>query len=332
MSATSINIQPVKGGSEIHNFREKKLSYVRSELSHRNESWTVDSISSRLTDIKERYQNTTGQQMQKKATPIREGVIVIESETSMNQLRDFATRCEDNFGIKAFQIHIHKDEGHVDAKEWKPNIHAHIVFDWTQSDGKSVKLNRQDMVKMQTLLAESLGMKRGRSSDREHLNAIQFKTEQESAKIQKIQKEAESMETTKALKSVVFKASERIKDLVGVSVNDKEKVALMKEKGALATKLEKTIGDNRLLSENLIRERREFKLCKSELDKAIEVNKSLRNYITAVKKELKSFGTVFSEEQKQAIKSSYPNVHKAMDFTEPTKKQQCQNRGRGMGI
>ena len=269
--------------------------------------------------------------MQKKATPIREGVIVIESGTSMNQLRDFATRCEDNFGIKAFQIHIHKDEGHVDAKEWKPNTHAHIVFDWTQSNGKSVKLNRQDMVKMQTLLAESLGMKRGRCSDREHLNAIQFKTEQESAKIQKLQKEAESIETAKALKLVVFKASERIKDFVGASVNDKEKIALTEEKEALTAKIEKAIDDNRLLSENLIRERRESKLCKSELDKAIEANKSLRNYITAVKKELKSFGSVFSEEQKQAIKSSFPNVHKAMDAG-PTKKQQSQNKERGMGI
>jgi hypothetical protein len=113
MSATSINIQPVKGGSEIHNFREKDLSYVRSELSHLNESWTIDSISNRLSDIKERYQNNTGQRMQKKATPIREGVIVIEPGTSMDQLRDFATRCEERFGIKTFQIHMHKDEGHI---------------------------------------------------------------------------------------------------------------------------------------------------------------------------------------------------------------------------
>lgn len=179
MSATSINIQPVKGGSEIHNFREKELSYVRSELSHLNESWAIDSISSRLEDIKQRYQNTTGQQMQKKATPIREGVIVIESGTSMDQLRDFATRCEEQFGIKTFQIHMHKDEGHMNSKEWKPNLHAHIVFDWTQNNGKSIKLNRQDMAKMQTMLAESLGMQRGKSSDREHLNAIQFKAEQE---------------------------------------------------------------------------------------------------------------------------------------------------------
>jgi hypothetical protein len=332
MSATSINIQPVKGGSEIHNFREKDLSYVRSELSHLNESWTIDSISNRLSDIKERYQNNTGQRMQKKATPIREGVIVIEPGTSMDQLRDFATRCEERFGIKTFQIHMHKDEGHMNSKEWKPNLHAHIVFDWTQENGKSVKLNRQDMAEMQTMLSDALGMQRGKSSDREHLNAIQFKAEQEVAKIQKLQKEAKSIEVTKSVKSTVFKASERIRDFVGVSVNDKEKDALRAENKALTAKLEKAISDNRLLNENLILKRRESKLCKSELDKAIEVNKSLRNYITAVKKELKSFGSVFSEEQKQAIKSSFPNVHKAMDFAGPTKKQQSQNKGRGMGI
>ena len=78
----------------------------------------------------------------------------------------------------------------MNSKEWKPNLHAHIVFDWTQNNGKSIKLNRQDMAKMQTMLAESLGMQRGKSSDREHLNAIQFKAEQEVAKIQKLQKEA----------------------------------------------------------------------------------------------------------------------------------------------
>ncbi|MCS3247253.1 hypothetical protein NXX97_22605 [Bacteroides fragilis] len=54
----------------------------------------------------------------RKATPIREGVIVIESGTSMDQLRDFATRCEAEFGIKAFQIHMHKDEGNMNSKEW----------------------------------------------------------------------------------------------------------------------------------------------------------------------------------------------------------------------
>ncbi|MCS3247252.1 hypothetical protein NXX97_22600 [Bacteroides fragilis] len=101
--------------------------------------------------------------------------------------------------------------------------HPRIVFDWMQKNGKSIKLNRQDMTKMQTMLSESLGMQRGKSSDREHLNAIQFKAEQEVAKIQKLQKEAKSIEVTKSVKSTVFKASEPIRDFVGASVNNKRK-------------------------------------------------------------------------------------------------------------
>ncbi|EXZ16748.1 mobilization protein, partial [Bifidobacterium adolescentis] len=55
MGATSIHVQAVKPGSEIHNFREKELDYVRPELSHLNESWVGDSISHRLESAKQRY-------------------------------------------------------------------------------------------------------------------------------------------------------------------------------------------------------------------------------------------------------------------------------------
>ncbi|WP_270776772.1 hypothetical protein [Phocaeicola vulgatus] len=81
MGATSIHVQAVKPGSEIHNFREKELDYVRPELSHLNESWVGDSISHRLESAKQRYLDTVGQKMQAKAAPIREGVIVIKQET-----------------------------------------------------------------------------------------------------------------------------------------------------------------------------------------------------------------------------------------------------------
>ena len=72
MGATSIHVQAVKPGSEIHNFREKELDYVRPELSHLNESWVGDSISHRLESAKQRYLDTVGQKMQAKAAPIRE--------------------------------------------------------------------------------------------------------------------------------------------------------------------------------------------------------------------------------------------------------------------
>ena len=86
---TSINVQPVKGGSEEHNKRKKKLDYVRKDLSHLNEYWECDTQANRLANIKALYQSKTGQKMQAKATPIREGVVVIQESTTMQTSIDW---------------------------------------------------------------------------------------------------------------------------------------------------------------------------------------------------------------------------------------------------
>ena len=164
----SINVQPVKLTSEKHNKREMELDYVRQELSHLNEQWESDSISNRRGQIEMKYQTSVGQKMQKKATPIREAVLNITEKKrgQMKELKKLAQAFEKEFGIKTFQIHTHYDEGHWDhkTKEWKPNYHAHMVFDWTNDKGKSIKLNKYDMVKMQDMTAKILGMERGQSS------------------------------------------------------------------------------------------------------------------------------------------------------------------------
>lgn len=183
MQATSINVQAVKGGSEQHNQRLKELDYVRSELSHLNEYWESDTQSSRLSQIKERYHENTGQRMQSKATPIREGVVVVHQGTTMEDLKRLGKAYEERFGIKVFQIALHKDEGYMHSKEWKSNLHAHLVFDWTDEKGKTIKLNRADMVAMQTLTAEVLGMDRGVASDKKHLSSLQFKVDAEQKKL-----------------------------------------------------------------------------------------------------------------------------------------------------
>ncbi|MGE0920308.1 hypothetical protein [Trichlorobacter lovleyi] len=205
MAKTSIHIVPVKPGSEAHNRREKELDYVRKEFSHLNESWEVDSIENRLTDIRARYTATTGQRMQGKATPIREGVAVIGKDTTMEQLRVFAERLEARFGIKTFQIHIHRDEGHTAGagKDWKPNLHAHLLFDWTDTQGKSIKLNRQDTAEVQTILADCLGMERGKSSDKKHLTALQYKTAAEEGKAKALRDEIGHLSVKKTFIDIV---------------------------------------------------------------------------------------------------------------------------------
>ena len=199
MAKTCIRVEACKiGSAERHNLRSKELDYIRPELTHRNEQWIERPITEVHQDITEKYKAATGQGLQKKATPIREGVIVISEDTTLRQLQNLAEKLEERFGVHAFQIYTHKDEGANvwDGREetWKPNYHAHIIFDWTDGHtGKTVKLNKHDMAEMQTITAECLNMERGVSSDRKHLSAMQYKNQMETEKAGQLQKDIEQL-------------------------------------------------------------------------------------------------------------------------------------------
>lgn len=214
MGKSSIHVKPVKGGSEKHNEREKleDLDYVRSDLSSKNESWKAASISEVRRDIEQRYLQNVGQKMQAKATPIREAVFLFEDHHTIDDAAKLADKIEERFGIKTFQIHMHRDEGRwVDRKSgetiptktieeqpikdavWKSNLHGHLVFNWTDEKGKTIKMNRQRMAELQTLVAQELKMERGVSSDRKHLDALSYKIESRREEIElNLEKSVES--------------------------------------------------------------------------------------------------------------------------------------------
>lgn len=221
---TSVNVQPVKGGSEEHNKREKQLDYVRKDLSHLNQYWESDTQANRLANIKALYQSKTGQKMQAKATPIREGVVVIQQSTTMEDLHRLADAYRDRLGVEVFQIAIHRDEGYQNSKEWKPNLHAHLVFDWTNHEtGKSVKLNRQKMAEMQTITAEVLGMERGKSSEKKHLTAQQYKAEAEAQRAEQLQEQVAALSKTKAAKEETINTIKTVGKYVVDAVTGKAK-------------------------------------------------------------------------------------------------------------
>jgi hypothetical protein len=207
---TSVHIQACKtASSEIHNLREKDLSYVRDELSHLNESVIYERITPALSRIEDTYTKATGQKMQPSASPLKEAVLVIREDTTMEDVKHFGELCQKEFGITPIQYHIHKDEGHYDSitNEWKPNLHAHIVFDFTcyehrmvekiaksngktiknesgnpekkmvDNYGKSIKLSKSDMSRMQDLAAIATGMERGVASNKIHLDAQRYKAQ-----------------------------------------------------------------------------------------------------------------------------------------------------------
>ena len=175
---TSINFKVAKSDSEIHNFRKKSFDYIRKDLTHKNEYWMEQKIADRLLKIESYCKEKSGRKLQKNAMPIREAVVVIKENATMQDLHNLSKRLEEELKVRVFQIAIHKDEGHYDkdSKEWKPNYHAHLVADWQDlQTGKTLKHQSFHYSKMQDLAAECLEMERGISGSLARLEAVEFK-------------------------------------------------------------------------------------------------------------------------------------------------------------
>ena len=154
---------------------ENNTSYVASEMQGRTLQQHYDSIremvklkTKRAMQEKDvEYKDKNGKvRVRKGCSPIRESVVNIKEDTTLEDLLRYARMVENSWGIKAIQIHLHKDEGHYetpgDALSWKPNYHAHIIWDWMNHEtGKSFKLDAEDMSVMQDTVAEALDMERG---------------------------------------------------------------------------------------------------------------------------------------------------------------------------
>ena len=209
----------------MRNIGEPKI-YIVPELSADNEQWINPEFGSpdlqtHYDNIKQMVKEKTGRAMQEKererkgkngkiikvagCSPIREGVLLIKPNTTLADVKKFGEECQRRWGITPLQIFLHKDEGHwlsgqPDAEDkesfqigerwFKPNYHAHIVFDWMNHDtGKSQKLNDNDMMEMQTLASDILSMQRGQSkaeTGKEHLERNDFIIEKQKAELQHI--------------------------------------------------------------------------------------------------------------------------------------------------
>ena len=182
MAHSSIHILPVKPNSETHNLRKIEYKHVNSKLTPTNFSWVEKSIVKTRNELTAIVKEKKNRKIQSKATPIREGVFLFKEEHTNEEILKVVKNVEKEFGIRAFQLHIHRDEGHERRKkiegthpDWKPNLHAHVLFEWIdRNTGESFKLGKEDMSRLQTYFADGLNMERGVLSDKKHLSSLEY--------------------------------------------------------------------------------------------------------------------------------------------------------------
>ena len=263
----------------MRNIGESRI-YVVPELSTDNEQWInpdfgTPELRTHYDNIKQMVKEKTGRAMQEKererkgkngkiikvagCSPIREGVLLIRPDTTLADVRKFGEECQRRWGITPLQIFLHKDEGHwlngqpeaedresfkVGNRWFKPNYHAHIVFDWMNHEtGKSRKLNDEDMAAMQTLASNILLMERGQAkavTGKEHLERNDFIIKKQKAELQRIE------ETKRHKEQQVSLAEQELKQVKAEIRTDKLKSAATDVATAITSGVGSLLGSGKL--------------------------------------------------------------------------------------
>ena len=308
----SVHVKPCNTAqSERHNRRDveyikslnpKKL-YVRLNLTKHNASYVAPemegvTLDQYLESIRVMVKQKTGRAMQEKdvqytdkngmvrtrngASPIRECVVVTEKDTKLKDLLRFTKEVEKKWGIKALQVHLHRDEGHyedpADENTWVPNYHAHIIWDWMDhSTGKSIKLNADDMSTMQDMIAEALDLERGQKKSEtglDHLERNDFilqKQEKEKKRLEEEKRKAQSekakaenkaneaKEEAKKAKEEKDEAEKKAQEAKTALTSAESKIT---EKQTEIDSLEKRITSKEAVLDRLITETRDLRFAK----------------------------------------------------------------------
>ena len=301
MAISSINIQPSSGNAIIHNERIFDVAYALKN-DDVNEYHRIASISETRKAIYEDYKLNHGRKLNTKATPIREAVVNLNENHTMEDLKKLSEMLDKDYQMKVLHIAIHRDEGHIDKTgEEKINYHAHIVFSNYDFDKHiTIKRDKDVMRKLQTDVANCLGMERGEeNSQKVRLDHRQYK---------------------RAMQEVEEKTKELQRELKEVKQENTELKYSFKEMQKTITSLENLTAEQKRelhsLNSKVKNEKAEYeellkKLDDLKQDKAPKTNESILNDKSIPEKEkevLKQFTSDLTISMQKEIKRELVTV------------------------
>ena len=170
MAKSSINILKNCAGFSHNDRSEKKqpeyflpVEFRKENEFDRNGIEAQKLLDTYIKEAKENYKKETGQKFQGRVLNF-EAVVNLNQNHTMEDLKKLNENIEKEFGFRAVQTAIHRDEGHI--KDGRPiyNYHAHIVFCNLDKNGKTLLKNmtKSDLSKLQDLVSDNLQMERGK--------------------------------------------------------------------------------------------------------------------------------------------------------------------------
>ena len=235
MAISSINIQPSSGNAIIHNERIFDVAYALKN-DDVNEYHRIASISETRKAIYEDYKLHHGRKLNTKATPIREAVVNLNENHTMEDLKKLSEMLDKDYQMKVLHIAIHRDEGHIDKTgEEKINYHAHIVFSNYDFDKHiTIKRDKDVMRKLQTDVANCLGMERGEeNSQKVRLDHRQYKRAMQEVeeKTKELQRELKEVKQENTELKYSFKEMQKtITSLENLTVEQKRELHSLNSK------------------------------------------------------------------------------------------------------
>lgn len=179
MAISSINIQTATAHSFKHNDRTDTPNYLvdspslnECNLGHEE----AQALLNQYVKESEKYRKDNGLRAMKSDTiKSVEAVVNLNASHTLKDVEKLVKTIEKEFGFRAVQIAIHRDEG-KDTKN--KNYHAHIVMCNLTPQGRTIQrtLGREGLKKLQDITAKELWMVRGKEGSKaERLDHKQYK-------------------------------------------------------------------------------------------------------------------------------------------------------------
>ena len=326
--------------SERHNRRDADyiaslnpgMLYIRQELTHSNESYVAPDVEGKnlqeiYDDIKAMVKQKTGRRMQERqqeykdkrgrkkirngSSPLRESVVRMKPDTTMEDLQSYAQQVQHRWGIRAIQIHIHRDEGHFfnpdKPESWVPNLHAHIIWDWMNHEtGKSHKLGKKDMEELQDLAAETLEMERGRrkaDTGAEHLERNDYILQKQEKEMKQLKEQTEELtnEQEAIVKEIRAAYDEQALAKAEVGIAQKSLADIRRESAEEKQSLDDEYEEKKkALDDELTEKRNEFSLLSVNIQKKKNEGATLDKQNEIKRKTSTDLDTEIKEKKEQA--------------------------------